>query len=150
MTATLPHAWHHSSLVVNDLNIGIEFYCDAFGYTVQFREHSMTSQIAQITGITGLVCDLAQLHAPYSSHILELIHFHQTEHVARNEIPAPIYPGMAHVAFFVDNLESHMKRVESLGARRLGKVTEFEDGNSVYFQEPAGSFFEMEGSRTNP
>ena len=149
MTTALPNIWHHSSLAVNNLSLGKDFYCGAFGYKVQFEEYSMDSQIEQITGVTGLICDLAQLHAPYSNHVLELIHFHRVDDLYPREIPAPIYPGMAHVAFFVDDLVSYMKKVESHGAKRLGRVTKFEDGNSVYYQEPAGSFFEMEENHPN-
>ena len=32
----------------------------------------------------------------------------------------------------------------ALGAVRVGKVTQFSKGRSVYYREPAGSFFEIE------
>ena len=50
---------------------------------------------------------------------------------------APLRPGAAHVAF----------AVEALGAARVGGVTEFDEGRSIYCREPSGSFFEMEEFR---
>ena len=35
----------------------------------------------------------------------------------------PVEPGAAHIAFYVDDLEATMRRIEDLGAVRLGEVT---------------------------
>ena len=144
MTDFVAKAWHHSSLAVSDLTTGVNFYCAAFGYKIEFEERDMRTEIEQIAGIPGLSCDLAQLRAPYSDHVLELIAFHKPPAESVNTIRAPIYPGLAHIAFLVDDLNLAMKKVESLGARRLGTVTHFSEGDSVYYREPAGSFIEME------
>ena len=136
-------AWHHSSLAVADLEAAVRFYREAFGFQVAFREDGMSDQIASMTGLAGLTCDLAQLRHPASGHVLELICFHGGSEVAAPD-PRPLRPGAAHVAFFVDDLEAALARVEALGARRLGQITRFSDGLSVYCREPAGSFFEIE------
>ena len=133
-------AWHHTSLAVADLDRAIAFYAAAFGYRIAFLERGMEGQIRAMTGEPGLTCDIAQLQAPASGHVLELIAFH-----GRAPGPEkPLAPGMAHVAFYVDDLETALAEVERLGAVRLGAITQFSDGRSVYCREPAGSFFEME------
>jgi catechol 2,3-dioxygenase-like lactoylglutathione lyase family enzyme len=132
--------WHHTSLAVSDLDRAIEFYRRAFGYDLLFAERGMADQIARMTGIPGQTCDLAQLRAPVSSHVLELIAFRGA---AAGE-PKPLRPGAAHICFHVDDLEAALARVEGLGAVRLGEITRFDEGRSVYCREPAGSFFELE------
>ena len=138
-----PSCWHHTSLAVRDLDPAIRFYGAAFGFEVVFREDGMTREIAAIAGAPGLVCDLAQLRAGRSGHVLELVAFRPATGVLE---PAarPFATGCAHVAFLVDDLDRAMREVEGLGAERLGEVTRFDEGLSVYYREPAGSFFEME------
>lgn len=135
--------WHHTSLAVGDLDRAIDFYRRAFGYDVRFVERGMAEQIARMTGIPGLTCDLAQLGSPVCGHVLELIAFKGAE---AGE-PKPLRPGAAHVCFHVDDLEAALATVENLGAVRLGEITQFDEGRSVYCREPAGSFFELEQLR---
>jgi predicted enzyme related to lactoylglutathione lyase len=130
--------WEHSSLAVLDLDRSVAFYECAFGYDVVFAEHGMSSLIAQIAGIPGLRCDLAQLRRPGSEHILELIAFANPAADV-----APELPPAGHVAFRVAVLDRALELVEKLGATRLGQVTEFPDGRSVYCREPGGSIFEL-------
>jgi catechol 2,3-dioxygenase-like lactoylglutathione lyase family enzyme len=131
-------AWEHSSLAVLDLDRSVAFYECALGYEVVFTEREMTSMIEQIAGIPGLRCDLAQLRRPGSDHILELIAFrHPGADVASGLPPA------GHVAFRVASFDRALAAVEELGATRLGEVTEFPDGRSVYCREPGGSIFEL-------
>ena len=137
--------WHHTSLAVSDLDLGIEFYRRAFNYDVLFEERGMSHQIARMTGIPGQLCDLAQMRSPVSGHVLELIAF---TGVGEGE-SKPIRPGAAHIAFYVDDLEEALSKVERLGAVRLGEITEFDEGRSVYCREPAGSFFELEQLKWN-
>ena len=144
-------SWHHTSLAVRDLDAAITFYRDAFGYEATFVERGMSEQIASMAGVEGLTCDLAQLRSALGDHVLELIAFHRPEErgTPRTE-RAPLHPGAAHIAFAVEDLESALATVETLGAARIGRITEFDEGRSVYCREPAGSFFEMEEFRAAP
>ncbi len=135
--------WHHSSLAVRDLDEAIRFYAAAFGFEVSFREYGMSDQIASIAGEPALTCDIAQLGHPASDQFLELVSFRPA---GGNLVPLakPLAPGAGHVAFVTGDLEETMKRVEALGAVRIGTVTKFEEGRCVYYREPAGSFLELE------
>ena len=75
MPAVRATSWHHTSLAVGDLDAGIAFYRDTFGYEVAFQEKGMSDRIARMTGIEGLTCDLAQLRSIYGEHVLALIAF---------------------------------------------------------------------------
>ena len=150
MPAVCTRSWHHTSLAVNDLDTAVAFYREAFGYELKFQERGMSDQIASMTGIDGLTCDLAQLRSACSDHVLELIAFHLPSRETAPLEPAPLRPGAAHVAFSVADLEAALAAVEALGAVRVGRITGFSEARSVYCREPAGSFFEMEELRADP
>lgn len=138
--------WHHSSLAVSDLDKAMDFYCRAFGFELVFAERNMADQIARMVGLAGLACDIAQLRVPRSDHVLELIAFRTPGAPPADMGDKPVIPGAAHVAFYVDDLKATMARVEALGAVRVGEITQFSEGRSVYYREPTGSFFEIEQS----
>jgi catechol 2,3-dioxygenase-like lactoylglutathione lyase family enzyme len=134
-------AWDHTSLAVRDLDEAIGFYRELLGFEVAFEERVMAAQIAGVTGLPGLECDIAQLRSPASRHVLELIAFRHA--AAARESGKPIMPGMGHVAFTVEDLERTLDAVTRLGGHMLGEVTRFEEGLSAYCREPAGSFLEL-------
>ena len=133
---------HHFSLSVNDIEKGIFFYKNAFGYKLTFQENDMENQIQSMTGIKKITCNIAQMKNERDSNIIELIEFKNFNN--NKKIDYPIYPGSSHVCFIVDNLSTMLEKIYSLGAIKLGEITRFESGLCVYCKEPAGSFFEME------
>jgi predicted enzyme related to lactoylglutathione lyase len=136
-----PARWEHSSLAVGDLDAAISFYREVLGFAVQFEERGMTRQIAGMTGLAGISCDLAQLRSPGSAHVLELIAFHDVP--AARAGWAPTTPGASHVAFSVGRLEGALEAVRRAGGIVLGEVTTFESGPAAYCREPSGSFLEL-------
>jgi predicted enzyme related to lactoylglutathione lyase len=133
--------WDHTSLAVADLDKAVAFYCTLFGYETIFVERGMTSQIQSIVGQQGLECDLAQLRAPISNHVLELIAFRAP--IDNGGPRPPTGRGQAHVAFTVASLELALERARSLGAAQLGGAVAFEEGRCVYMTEQAGTVFEL-------
>jgi catechol 2,3-dioxygenase-like lactoylglutathione lyase family enzyme len=137
-------AWVHTGLAVRDLDRASAFYQAAFGYELAFREGGISREIAEITGVDGQVCDLAQLRSPHSGHVLELLQFHGFEASESGLPEAPLRPGQAHLAFTVEDLDEALNHVRSLGAVMVGQIAGFPEGRAVYCREPGGSFFEME------
>ena len=121
MPAVRATSWHHTSLAVGDLDAGIAFYRDTFGYEVAFQEKGMSDRIARMTGIEGLTCDLAQLRSIYGEHVLALIAFRRPGRDVPPLDGAPLRPGAAHVAFAVEDLDAALAAVEALGAARGGE-----------------------------
>jgi len=136
--------WHHSSLVVSDLDLAISFYSAAFEFQVEFEERGIRKEISDITGVSDLSCDLVQLRKASTNHILELIAFHHPGKPPLSNVKAPVLPGMAHIAFTVEDLDATIEKIEHLGAERVGDIAHFSEGSSAYYKEPAGSFFEIE------
>ena len=127
----------HCSLAVHDLDTAVGFYTEAFGCTVAFRADGMTDLIRSVAGQDELTCDLAILNVPGSEVLLELIAFRRPGAAVDHRPPG------GHVEFSVADLEASLAAVERLGARRVGAVTEFPEGPSVYCTEPGGSVFEL-------
>lgn len=134
--------WHHSSLAVSSIDTASYFYQEVFGFKEMFRVKDMKKEIASITGVRNLRCDLVQLGHPQSQHVLELIAFH-SDSIGRTA-SKPIQIGTGHISFVVDNLEKALETVKHHGGEVLGAITEFSEGKSVYCREPAGSFIELE------
>ena len=135
-------AWDHTSLAVRDLDEAVGFYRDVLGFAVTFVERGMAEQIRSITGLDGISCDLAQLRAPYSTHTLELIAFHDVPPVRASH--APTSPGVGHVAFAVADLERAIAAVSAHGGEVLGEVTRFASGPGAYCRDPSGTFLELD------
>jgi predicted enzyme related to lactoylglutathione lyase len=134
--------WHHSSLAVSSVDTASYFYQEVFGFKEIFRVKDMKKEIASITGVKNLRCDLVQLEHPQSQHVLELIAFHSD--IIGRTITKPIQVGTGHISFVVDDLEKAIETVKQHGAEILGDITEFSEGKSIYCREPAGSFIELE------
>lgn len=135
--------WAHTCLTVTDLDVAIEFYVSAFGYEVVFEARGLTDQIERMLGRSGVSCDLAHLRLSGSEHVLELISF--LHHAPGDEEPRGLTrAGAGHVAFVVPELEVASAAVERLGAVRLGEVTRFSEGRSLYLRDPAGAIFELD------
>jgi len=129
-------------MAVRDIDAATAFFAEGFGFSVRFAEREMTDQIASMLGLPGASCDLVQMEHESGGPRLELIAFRHGE--VGEGGPRPIAPGMAHIAFRIDSFEQALERLERLGARRVGRVTQFAAGRSVYLVTPFGAFLELE------
>jgi catechol 2,3-dioxygenase-like lactoylglutathione lyase family enzyme len=127
----------HSSLAVDDIDLSVGFYREAFACKLVFEARDMAELIQSVAGLPEVRCDLAILEVPGGTHLLELIAFRNPAAPVRSEPPG------GHVEFAVANLGRAIVAVEALGAEPVGEVTEFPEGPSVYYREPGGSVFEL-------
>jgi catechol 2,3-dioxygenase-like lactoylglutathione lyase family enzyme len=134
--------WDHTSLAVSDIDEAIEFFSTGLGFSIVFAERGMTGQIASMLGLENASCDLIQMICPSGGPTLELIAFHGHAH-ERRELH-PVLPGMAHIAFQVETFDEVVERLLTLGACKVGRVTQFQTGRSIYLSTPFGAFLEIE------
>ncbi len=148
--AALAEDWDHTSVAVADLDSAIDFYGELLGFEVDFCERGMDAQIASITGVAGLVCDLAQLSSAATVHTLELIAFRRPPNTPEDH--GPLRPGQGHVGFRVRDLDAALEQVRRLGGVLIGEVTGFESGRSAYCRSASGSYIELSepGSASTP
>ncbi len=142
--------WDHASLAVSTIDPAIAFFEAGFGFRVTFVERGMSGQIASMLGHPGATCDLVQLTLPDGGPKLELIAFSGTLRPSTSQaepLGLPVPPGAGHVAFRSTTFDATLRRLLHLGAERVGAVTNFSDGRSVYLRTPFGAFVELEEQR---
>ena len=138
-------AWHHAGLVVANLDVAIEFYRRTLGYSVEFLVRDMGEQFQRTVGLPDVVCDLAQLVAPYTGTRLELI---EVRGVPAGCDPAlPVHVGVGHGAYQVRDLEASVAALIEDGGSAMGEIVMFEEGPAIYCWTPAGTVVELEQAR---
>ena len=145
-------SWDHTALVTNDLRRSVDFYVKAFGYVCDYEEWGISGPMAQMMGIPGLSCDVAQLNSPLTGHGLELLAFSPSAGEARTNAVA-----VGHVAFVVDDVEESLKALIALGAVPLGPTTVWPGGHewpsgqrAIYCREPGGTIVELGDAADHP
>lgn len=135
-------SWHHSGLVVSQLDAAIAFYRESLGYEVEFLVRDMDEQFRRTVGVAGVVCDLAQLIAPMSTTRLELI---EVREVPTGLSPAlPVHVGVGHGAYQVVDLDASIAGLIAAGGSLVGEIVDFSEGRAVYCWSPAGTVVELE------
>lgn len=135
-------SWHHAGLVVENLDTAIAFYRESLGFDVEFLVRDMDDQFQRTVGIDGVVCDLAQLVAPYSGTLLELI---EVRNVPAGLDPRlPVHIGVGHGAYQVKSLDESIAGLVDSGGSLIGEIVEFSEGSAVYCWSPTGTVVELE------
>jgi catechol 2,3-dioxygenase-like lactoylglutathione lyase family enzyme len=150
--ATAAKSWDHTALVTRDLRRSVDFYVQAFGYECLYEARGIRGPMAQMMGIAGLSCDVAQLKSPLTGHGLELLAF------APNAGDAPTTAAaVGHVAFVVDDVLASLDALTTLGAVELGPSTVWPGGHewpagqrAVYCREPGGTIVELGDAADHP
>lgn len=145
-------SWDHTALVTRDLGRSVDFYVKAFGYECQYVARGISGPMAQMMGIPGLGCDVAQLKSPLTGHGLELLAFSPPSRNAKTTAAA-----VGHIAFVVEHLQSSLDEVTRLGAVPLGPATVWPGGHewpagqtAVYCREPGGTIVELGDAADHP
>ena len=136
--------WHHTSLAVSNVDEACAFFSAAFGFETILDERDVTQTISRMTGLPGLSCNLVQLRSLEIDQVLELIEFRHAEKTFPTIDDQPVGVGAAHICFHVDDLYVTLLRIEALGAKKVGEITEFDEGLSVYCWVPGGAYIEVE------
>ena len=137
---------HHMGLQVADLERSVEFYRDVLGFTVVFAWNPQAEYIRTLVGYPGADIHAAVLRLPGADVVLELLEYRNVERSAVDTGTAN--PGTAHIAFFVDDLDT---LYADLVARGVGSVSEpvtptigpNEGGRAVYMLDPDGIRVEL-------
>ena len=130
---------HHMGLQVADLDRSVAFYRDILGFEVAFAWNPQADYIRELVGYPGADIHAAILRLPGSDVMLELLEYRNVERTPVDTGTAN--PGTAHIAFFVDDLDT---LYAELRARGVGSVSPpvtptigpNEGGRAVYLLDP--------------
>jgi catechol 2,3-dioxygenase-like lactoylglutathione lyase family enzyme len=127
---------------VPELDPAIEFYSTTLGYEVVFEDRDLTDLIQRTVGIPGVTCQLAQARSPLGDQLIELLAFSGVPDGTDPRMP--VWPGVGHAAYLVDDVDRALDELERAGGGRIGEVVDYPDGRAVYCWTPSGTVVELE------
>lgn len=135
-------SWHHNGVVVAELDAAVAHYARVLGFEVQLLIRDVDDQFQRTVGLPDVVCDLAQLIAPFSATRLELL---EVRNVPADISPRlPVHVGIGHAAYQVSDIEASLAALSAAGGGAIGEIVEFSEGPAVYCWTPAGTVIELE------
>lgn len=137
---------HHTGLQVSDLERSVAFYRDVLGFELVFQWNPRADYIRTLVGYPGLDLHAAVLRPPSSDAFIELLEYRNVERTPVDTRTAN--PGTAHVAFFVDDLDTlyadlRARGVESVSDPVTPTIGPNEGGRAVYMIDPDGIRVEL-------
>ncbi len=133
---------HHVAISVPDLARGIEFYTQAFGFTVvqQSSFDGDQPQVDAAIGLSNAAADMAMLKAPNA--FVELWQYRHPEPEDKRSRPCDL--GYPHFALQVDDIEAEVERLKTHGMTFVGpKAVNFGSSSALYGKDPFGNVIEL-------
>lgn len=137
---------HHMGLQVRDLDRSLAFYRDTLGFSVVFAWNPRAPYIEELVGAPGVDLHAAILRPPDSEVFLELLEYRGAQGPAVDT--ATRNPGTAHIAFFVDDLDSLYADLTARGVASVSPpvtptIGPNKGGRAVYVIDPDGIRVEL-------
>jgi predicted enzyme related to lactoylglutathione lyase len=140
----------HTNLVARDWRCLVEFYTRVFGcQPVPPERHLDAGWVAQATGVPGAAINGMHLRLPGygdSGPTLEIFQYNLLEACAS---PAINRPGLAHLAFGVEDVAQALEAVLAAGGRQVGELVHVQVAGVgwlvfVYATDPEGNILELQ------
>ena len=142
--------WHFSYTVAN-LERSLDFYCGLLGMELIHRQRQANPYTARLVAYDDADLDVAMLKIPdtpvdASGHHLELVEYFHPRGEAIDT--ATNRPGVAHLAFLVDDIHAMCERLKGAGVPFKGEPVAIEAGRNaggfgVYFNDFDGIPLEL-------
>jgi len=136
---------HHPGIVVADLDLAQQFYCEVLGFEFvsEFSWDKTNTTINQIIGLdkSAAVARLLRCRTSY----LELFEFESPDQTAGNRHLGAHEPGIRHICFEVDDAFAEFNKVKQFDEELvMNEPVSFESGGSaVYCRDPFGNIIEF-------
>jgi predicted enzyme related to lactoylglutathione lyase len=140
----------HTNIVAHDWRRLADFYEQVFGCVPVPPERHITGQwIEAATGVPNAEIDGVHLRLPGHGEggpTLEIFQYNQAEPGQR---PAVNRPGLAHIAFAVDDVETARDAVLAAGGGTVGQVVSLDAAGAgrvtfIYVTDPEGNIIELQ------
>ena len=133
----------HVGVVVDDLAAAIEFFV-ALGLEAKGRQSVEGEWVDRIIGLEGARSELAFMQTPDGHGRLELVEFHSPPYAGERSQEPSNAPGIRHVTFAVDDLDTVLSDIRDHGAELVGGVQNYENVYKLcYVRGPAGIIIEL-------
>jgi len=137
---------HHTGLTVRSIVKSIAFYRDLLGMHLVFSWSPNAPYIGEVTGYRNAELNIAVLKVPQVDFFIELLEYKNVEQITIDHRNGN--PGIAHIAFQVDNLDQWFQFLRSKGVSSVSNpVTPTagpnRGGRLVYMIDPDGYRVEL-------
>jgi len=133
----------HVGVVVDDLPAAIEFFV-ALGLEVTGRQSVEGECVDRIIGLEGARSELAFVQTPDGHGRVELVEFHSPPYAGERSPEPSNAPGIRHVTFAVDDLDTVLSDIRDHGGELVGEVQNYENVYKLcYVRGPAGIIVEL-------
>jgi catechol 2,3-dioxygenase-like lactoylglutathione lyase family enzyme len=133
----------HVGVIVDDLEAAVGFFTD-IGLERGGTGTVEGDWVDSVVGLEGVRSELVFMRTPDGDTRLELVKFHSPSHEGDVPPPAANRPGIGHLAFTVDDLETVLDRLRSKGLEMVGEVQDYEDiFRLCYVRGPEGIIVEL-------
>ena len=146
------HSIDHVNLVVRDLEEMIAFYQGVLGLTPTKRVTISGEWIDQVVGLKDAHGDVVYLELPNGPRV-ELIRYNHPPAMRPDNLGQSNVPGIRHIAFRVEQLDTVVKRLRDARVEFLSAVQLVPDAQVtyaggvrkrlVYFRDPEGNLLEL-------
>ena len=133
----------HIGIVVEDLDAATAFFT-ALGLEVEGETSVEGELVDRINGLEGVRADIVILRAPDDGGKLELVRYRSPAYEGAEAHAPANAPGIRHVLFRVDDVESSLAALRAHGGELVGELVNYEDTYWLcYVRGPAGIIVEL-------
>ena len=137
---------HHTGLTVSSLSKSLHFYQELLNLQLIFSWNPRAEYLSKVTGYQNADFHIAVLKVPGLDYFIELLEYRNAEVVEIDHRNGN--PGIAHIAFKVDNLDDWYGYLKSNGVTSISEPVTPElgpnkGGKLVYMIDPDGYRVEL-------
>jgi catechol 2,3-dioxygenase-like lactoylglutathione lyase family enzyme len=135
---------HHVGIVVDDLAAATAFFVE-LGLELQGEAKLEGGVVDRVVGLDGVRTKIAMLETPDGHARLELTKFHAPSGQGGDRHAPANTPGIRHLAFVVDDIDTVVARLQARGAELVGdEVQRYGDSYRLcYVRGPEGIIVEL-------
>ena len=131
----------HIGIVVDDIDISLDFYQRLLGFSVIKKEHEDMEFINKILNIENVEITTIKMISK-DGQMIELLSFHPNE---ANKNKSICNIGITHIAFTVENVDREFLNLKNEGVIFLSnpKISKDKHVKVVFCRSPEGAFIEL-------
>ncbi|MGA7705534.1 MAG: VOC family protein [Solirubrobacteraceae bacterium] len=133
----------HVGIVVDDLAAATAFFVE-LGLELQGEASVEGGWVDRVVGLEGVRADIAMLETPDGHGRVELATFQAPSGPTGDRLAPANMPGIRHIAFLVDDIDTVVARLRARGAELVGEVERYRDIYRLgYVRGPEGIIVEL-------
>jgi predicted enzyme related to lactoylglutathione lyase len=140
----------HTNLIARDWRRLVGFYQQVFGCQPVLPERHLTQPwVAQVSGVPGAEIHGMHLRLPGYGDVGPTLEVFQYNQLKESEAPAINRPGLAHLAFAVEDVPAALEALLAAGGSQVGELVRVEVPGAgrlvfVYAADPEGNLIELQ------